>query len=117
MTTKECYEQIGADYDEVLKRLGNEDFLKRVALKFIQDSNFNDLKSALKSKDIETAFRAVHTLKGICINLGFDDLQKVSSNLTESLRSLEFKEDCNELFEKVEKEYKKVIDALKKIDD
>lgn len=117
MTTKECYNQIGADYDEVLKRLGNESFVKKVSLKFIQDSNFNDLKSALKSKDAETAFRAVHTLKGICLNLGFNDLQKASSNLTESLRGREFKDDCNELFEKVEKEYQKVIDYLKKIDE
>ena len=36
--------------------------------------------------DWETAFRAVHTLKGVAQNLGFDRLYAVSVPLTEAMR-------------------------------
>ena len=34
MTVKDCYEAIGADYQEVLRRLANEERVKRFLLKF-----------------------------------------------------------------------------------
>ena len=34
MTVKECYEAIGADYEEVLRRLANEERVARFLLKF-----------------------------------------------------------------------------------
>ena len=37
--------------------------------------------------DAETAFRAAHTLKGLCLNLGFESLYKVDAALTEELRA------------------------------
>ena len=36
---------------------------------------------------MELAFRAAHTLKGVCMNLGFDHLYKPSFEITESLRA------------------------------
>ena len=36
---------------------------------------------------MELAFRAAHTLKGVCMNLGFDHLYKLSFEITESLRT------------------------------
>ena len=40
----------------------------------------------MTQNNAEEAFRAVHTLKGICLNLGFDTLYKASFELTEKLR-------------------------------
>lgn len=34
MTVKECYEQMGSDYEGVLGRMGSEAMIKRFALKF-----------------------------------------------------------------------------------
>ena len=72
MTVKECYEQMGSDYEGVLGRLGSEAIVKRFALKFLQDPSFAQLKESLAKNDGEEAFRAAHTLKGICLNLSFD---------------------------------------------
>ena len=36
---------------------------------------------------MELAFRAAHTLKGVCMNLGFDHLYNPSFEITESLRT------------------------------
>lgn len=48
MTVKECYEQMGSDYEGVLGRMGSEAMIKRFALKFLQDPSFNNLKENLK---------------------------------------------------------------------
>lgn len=62
---------------------------------------------------IEEAFRAAHTLKGVCANLGFTQLFKVSSDLTEELRGGAPDEaKLPELLEKVSSEYKKTVDAI-----
>ena len=66
----------------------------------------------IEAKDGERAFRAAHTLKGVCINLGFDRLYNVSAELTEKLRGREI-EESEELFEQVEKEYYALIAVLK----
>ena len=86
MTLEQVYAAIGGDYKGVMERLPSADFVRRFALKFLQDDSFPNLKKALEEKDAPTAFRAAHTLKGVCQNLGFDALYAPSSALTEALR-------------------------------
>ena len=40
MSIKECYDKMGADFDEVMQRLGSESFIKRFAVKFLDDSSY-----------------------------------------------------------------------------
>lgn len=40
----------------------------------------------MESKNYDEAFRAVHTIKGICQNLEFKRLQKSSSEMSDALR-------------------------------
>ena len=101
MTVKECYEQMGSDYESVLGRMGSEAMIKRFALKFLQDPSFNNLKENLEKNDGEEAFRAAHTLKGVCLNLGFDELYEVSAEITEKLRGKETA-GSEDMFQKVE---------------
>ena len=114
MTIRECYDELGLDFDAVLSRLVNEKLVQKFALKFLDDPSFQNLKDALDSKDVETAFRAAHTLKGVCLNLGFDNLYPSSKDLTELLRagSMDGYED---LFAEVEKEYNRICEALRKV--
>ncbi len=111
MTVKECYEQMGSNYESVLGRMGSEAMIKRFALKFLNDPSFNDLKEDLIKKDGEEAFRAAHTLKGVCLNLGFDELYEVSAELTEKLRGRETA-GSEELFQKVSQKYQKTVAAI-----
>lgn len=111
---KEFYEQLGLDYSEVLGRLGNDGIIRKFVIKFLSDTSFQDLKEGLEQKDAEKAFRAAHTLKGICLNLGFSNLYTPSSEITEKLRGREIK-DCDELFAQVQAEYVKLAEAIKKI--
>ena len=85
-TIEECYNKVGADYKDVMKRFGSEDMVQYFALKFLKDPSFSELCRAMEQGDGEVAFRSAHTLKGICLNLGFTPLYEVSTELTEKLR-------------------------------
>ena len=116
MTIRECYGELGLDFDAVLSRLVNEKLVQKFALKFLDDPSFQNLKDALYSKDVETAFRAAHTLKGVCLNLGFDNLYKASFDITEKLRGRDT-EGCEELLAKVEEQYNNTVDAIHMMED
>lgn len=114
MTTKEFYDSIGEDYGEVLSRLGADGTVRYFALKFLRDPSFDDLKQAVDGGDGNAAFRAVHTLKGVCLNLGFFKLGSAAGNLTEYLRGGRQLGGGRALYDAVEKEYGVLTEALKK---
>lgn len=115
MTTEEAYAQIGADYNEVLGRLGSREMVKRFSGKFLNDKSYENLTTAMENQDAAEAFRAAHTLKGICLNLGFSRLFTVSSDLTECLRGGSM-DGAPVLYEKVKAEYENTIQAIQGID-
>lgn len=111
MTLKELYTTFGGDYDETLRRLLSEAFVKKYVLKFPSDQTYADLLRARKAKDINAAFTAAHTLKGITSTLGFKDLARVASELTEELRPrTHFPED--KFFDAVDDAYAVVFDNI-----
>lgn len=116
MTVKECYEIIESDYEGVIGRMGSEGMVKRFALKFPDDPSYLNLEKAIQEQNAQAAFHAAHTLKGVCLNLGFDRLYKVSAQLTEKLRGGEL-DGYEALYGKVQKEYKNTIDAIRKIEE
>ena len=65
---------MGANYEDVLKRLYNEGMICRFTLMFLNDDSYPKLEQALKEGNVKEAFRAAHTLKGVCQNLGFTNL-------------------------------------------
>ena len=86
MTLQECYEIIGGDYADVMARLPGEKFVQKFVLKFLDDGSYELLERSLSEGNGEDAFRAAHTIKGMCQNLGFTRLGESSSQLTELLR-------------------------------
>ncbi len=102
MTLKDCYMQMGADYEETVQR---------IILKFPQDPSYQELCQALADGNIEVAFRAAHTLKGVCQNLGFKNLYEPSAELTERLRPLQ-ETETDDLMQKVTEEYNRTVKAI-----
>lgn len=94
MNTKECYEKIGSNYESVLSRFGNE---------------------ALEARDAERAFRAAHTLKGVCLNLGFDRLYEISAALTEDLRGRDIT-GGDRLFQELTVCYEQLTEAIRELE-
>ena len=69
----------------------------------------------LKDGAVEDAFRAAHTLKGLCLTLGFSALAKPSIELTELLRGRRM-DGYEPLYEQVVTEYEKTVAALRQVD-
>lgn len=113
MTIQECYIQMKADYEDVLKRLGTDALVERFLQKFLNDSSFNNLLDAFEKNDMDAAFAAAHTLKGVSMNLGFSYLGEVSSKLTEALRDKCVEKDIKPLFFEVQEAYKNTINTIK----
>ena len=111
MTIRECYEKTGLITKAFLKRFGSEAMIHEICTEVFKGRQFFDLKDALKQK-MEKELPCSYTLKGVCINLGFDRLYNVSAELTEKLRGREI-EESEELFEQVEKEYHALTAVLK----
>ena len=87
MTLKECYAAMGGNYEDVISRLRSERLVQKFVLKFLNDGSYDLLCRSLEEQNYEEAFRAAHTIKGVCQNLSITKLQDSSSRLCESLRN------------------------------
>ena len=86
MTLQECYAALGGNYDDVLGRLHSERLVQKFVLKFLDDGSYDLLLRSVEADDRAEAFRAAHTIKGMCQNLSFTALERSASALTETLR-------------------------------
>lgn len=110
MTLQELYERIGGDYSATVARLMNDRLVQKFVLKFLDDGSYNLLVTSLESGNYDEAFRAAHTMKGTCANLGLTVLQASSSELTEALRA--GNHEVDDLFRKVAADYKDTVAAI-----
>ncbi len=112
MNIEQFYASIGSDATEVIRRLGGSPALvERFLMKFRKDGSFSELNTALAAGDTDVAFRAAHTLKGVCATLGLGRLLAQASSVTELLRDGNL-EDAKQAFPALASEYELVIKAL-----
>ena len=104
MTLQECYAAMGGNYEDAIGRL-------RSVLKFLADGSYDLLCRSLEEKDYENAFRAAHTIKGVCQNLSLDKLQASSSRLCESLRH-GYTPESDALAEEVRADHSQTVAAI-----
>ena len=87
MATIEDLKQYGADTDTALTRLmGNESFYLKLIPRVFEDRNFDELSRSIADKNLEKAFEAAHSLKGVLGNLELTPLLKPVVEVTELLR-------------------------------
>lgn len=89
MTIREFYTLVGGSYDDMSERFPSDALILRFLTMLPQDGSMELLARSVDAADAKTAFRAVHTLKGVALNLGL-----------------------TALFEAVQREYDKVTGAL-----
>lgn len=116
MTIEECYAAMNADYKEVKGRLRTEERIIKFVLKYMDDKSYQLLIDSIEDRNMEEAFRAVHTIKGICQNLALTQLYISSDALCERLRNChEYKADIDLLVEKVKEDYLMTIKCIKQL--
>lgn len=111
MTLEELYQEIAGNYQNIRERLRKEDRIEKFVLLFLKDTSYQDLLYAWEQGEQEAAFRAVHTLKGVCMNLSFDELYKFSSEMTEYLRAGDA-DSAAKILPELEKSYEKHVQMI-----
>lgn len=112
MTLEECYAAMGGDYADVTSRLRSDRMVQKFVLKYLNDPSFDQLCAAMAEKNYEEAFRAAHTIKGVCQNLSFTRLLDSSSQLSEALRH-GWTPEADPLLEQVKTDHTAVIAAIR----
>ena len=115
MTIKQCYQAMGADFEEISQRIPSEAMIRKFAVKFPEDKSFAELMKALEQGDVETAFRAAHTIKGLCLTLGFSHLTAPASELTELLRAGRL-DGSEALYGQLAQAYNRTVELLRAVD-
>lgn len=113
MTLQECYQAAGADYDDVLRRFRTDERVARFLSIFLRDESYDQLCRAMQVQDYKEAFRAVHTMKGICLNLSLSDLLAACVALTEDLRGGQAGAGTAQCFTNVQAAYAKTGEAIR----
>ena len=104
----------GVNWSDVEARfMGNEDLVQRFMLKFLNDKSFETLTKELSEKNVEEAFKACHTLKGVMGNLGLNGFKTPVLELTEVLRAGSL-DGSEQLYEAIKEKYEPLIAILKK---
>lgn len=119
MDKKELFLILGEaniNVDNLTERLmGNTKLITKFLQRFPEDKSYLCLMDALEKGQCEEAFRAAHSLKGVCSNLSMTGLYKVVSIQVEALRSGDLQRG-REMMPAVTEEYKKMVDMINGID-
>ena len=115
------FDKVGGSYDEVIGRLGKDERIVKYTKMFLSSPEHDDLLTAISDGNFAEAFRHSHSMKGVCANLGLENLRKSASDLCEELRPCGSGEnplpepatDITPLLEKVKEDYAVAVEAIK----
>lgn len=121
MDIREFYERTGGSYTDALQRLMKESRVEKFTRMFPEDASYRELETSLAGKDVAGAFRAAHTLKGVCLNLSYNRLYEAAYTVTEALRNADpdSEEDMAAVeacMEPLRSSYREILEAVQRID-
>lgn len=106
----------GIDVNDALDRfMNNEAMMLKFLKRFSQDQNMEKLRQAVSAKDVQGAYTAAHTLKGVTGNLSMKRLYTLLSEMVEPLRAGDISR-CPQQMPALEAEYARVMAALEALE-
>ena len=99
MTLQELYLEIEGNYKDMIERFGTEERVSKFVLLFLKDNSYDMFLQAMEEKNVQDAFRAIHTLKGVCLNLGLQGMSQIVNDITELLREGNVEESADRISE------------------
>ena len=117
MTVNEFYQKVDGDYTDAINRLQSDVLIRKFLKMLPGDNSMTLLAEAVEKSEAEQAFRAVHTLKGMALNLSLSALAEVCSAMTELLRGKEARPaETGQYYDAVRREYERVREALEELE-
>lgn len=107
----------GIDYADAMERMGgNADLYKKLAMKYLNDTNYAEFVAAMEMANYDEAYKAAHSLKGVSGNLSFDKLFNLVSTASGALYQGEY-QAVEPLMPAIKEANDKVIEGLTKWSD
>ena len=82
MTIQELYDQIGGNYDHAVQIMRMDKMISKYLLKLTNSGVCEACREAVESFDSTKLFESAHAMKGVCGNLGLDDLAAAVGEIT-----------------------------------
>ena len=86
MTIQELYAKIGANYEQATRVMRMDKLIDRYIRKLSSSGVWEALQAAGQAMDPTKLFEAAHAMKGVCANLGLDELAQLAGEITEEYR-------------------------------
>lgn len=86
MTIQELYDQIGGNYAHAQQIMKMDKMISKYLLKLTDSGVCENLRTAADAMDASAIFESAHAMKGVCGNLGLDDLAAIVGEVTEEFR-------------------------------
>lgn len=107
----------GIDYEDGLERFsGNAQLYEKYLKKLLTNEVYGEMRQAACNGEIQEAFAAAHRLKAFIGNLSIHQFYEEIKTLTEEFRA-GVNRDYRPDFEKLDQEYEKIIQAIRRNDD
>lgn len=107
-------EKLGINVESALARfMGIESIFFKSLKLFLSDTNLEIAQNALQNEQGEEAYKAMHTIKGVCGNLSMEKLFNLSEELCSLLKNSDLAA-AKEKFPKFLQEYKTLTEGLQK---
>lgn len=87
MTIQELYSNIGGNYDQAVRIMKSDRLIGKYVLKFEASRVGETLAEAGETMDPVRLFESAHAMKGVCANLGLDELARAAGEITEEFRA------------------------------
>ncbi len=116
MDLKRFYDEIGGDYEGVFDRIGSEELIVKYLRKFKDSDMLGQFNRSVDAGECKEAFRHMHSLKGLCLNLGFTKLFTSVNELCEELRDKDEINISDEPMEEAIESYDEIIDLVESIE-
>ena len=88
--------------------------IEKYLKKMLDDGNYDILRQAVEKGDFPEAFRASHTLKGICQNLAFARLFESSSLVTKALKENDWNKAVD-MMPQLSRDYYEIMNAIEEL--
>lgn len=86
MTLEELYANMGGNYEHAKQIMKMDKLIDKYVRKLKNSDIKARLDSAFETMDAAQLFESAHAMKGVCGNLGLDDLAALADEITEEFR-------------------------------
>lgn len=86
MTLEELYTQMGGNYEHAKQIMKMDKLIDKYVRKLKNSEAGEKLAAAGETMDPNALFETAHALKGVCANLGLDNLAVAAEEITEEFR-------------------------------